>query len=71
MAEITTGTAAQMNAAPPAAPAPVAAAPVAVPSAFQKAETAVFGFLQAHYAKLLAAVIGFAASHFGLLAKIL
>jgi hypothetical protein len=55
MAEITTASAAPT----PAAPAPVAAAPVAAPSAFQKIETAVFGFLQAHYPKIVTAVIGF------------
>ena len=54
MAEITTASAAPT----PAAPAPVAAAPAA-PSAFQKIETAVFSFLQAHYPKIVTAVIGF------------
>jgi len=35
-------------------------APAAVtPSVFQKVETAVFGFLQAHYPKIVTAVIGF------------
>jgi hypothetical protein len=48
-------------------PVPVPTAPV---SAAQKVENTVFNFLQAHYAKLVAAVVGFAASHFGLIEKL-
>lgn len=60
MAEITTGT-----------PTPAPVAPTTVPSAFQKIENTVFSFLQAHYAKVIAAVMGFAASHFGFIGKFL
>jgi hypothetical protein len=59
MAEITTGT-----------PTPVPAAP-ATPAVLQKVENAAFAFLQAHYSKLIAAAIGWAVSHFGLLGKFL
>jgi hypothetical protein len=58
MAEITTGAPIQL---PTAAPTPV----------LQKIENTVFAFLQAHYAKLLAVLVGFATSHFGLLGKFL
>jgi hypothetical protein len=62
MAEITSGT-------PIAAPAaPVAASTVSV---LQKIENTVFAFLQAHYAKLVAVVIGYATSHFGVIGKFL
>jgi hypothetical protein len=59
MVEITTGT-----------PTVISSPPIAAPvSALKKVENTVFSFLQAHYAKLIAAVVGFAASHFGLLGK--
>lgn len=54
---------------PPATPAPTVSTPA--PSAAQKIENTVFAFLQAHYAKVLAAVVGFLTSHFGLLGKFL
>jgi hypothetical protein len=57
--------------APIQPPTPVSTPAPAAPSALQKIETAVFAFLQAHYAKLLAAIVGFATSHFGLLGKFL
>jgi hypothetical protein len=57
MAEITSGT-------PIAAPAaPVAASTVSV---LQKIENTVFAFLQAHYAKLVSAGVGFAAAKVGI-----
>jgi hypothetical protein len=77
MAEITTGTATVLA---PAAPAPIAAAPAstgpvtAAPTVLQKIETAVFGFLQAHYPKIVTAVIGFFTAKlnvFGLIGKLL
>jgi hypothetical protein len=75
MAEITTPSAAPT----PAAPAPVAVAPTPAPAAvtpsvFQKVETAVFSFLQAHYPKIVTAVVGFFTAKlnvFALLGKLL
>jgi hypothetical protein len=67
MAEITTATATPV----PTAPAPTPSAPPATPTALQKVENTIFAFLQAHYAKLLTGIIGFAISHFGLLGKFL
>ena len=55
-------------------PAPPPATPTATPAAptmLQKIENVVFAFLQAHYAKVIAAIVGFATSHFGLLGKFL
>lgn len=39
-------------------------------SKFKAWETKAFAFLQAHYVKALAAVAGFAASHFGIVSYI-
>jgi hypothetical protein len=65
MAEITSGT-------PIAAPTSVPpAAASATPSVLQKIENTVFTFLQAHYAKLVAVVIGYAISHFAIIGKFL
>jgi len=62
MAEITTGS---PTLAPPATPA-------TVPSfSLQKVENTVFAFLQTHYAKVVAVIIGYATSSYGLIGKLL
>jgi hypothetical protein len=68
MAEITTGAPIQPP-TPVSTPAPAPTAPAAAPTTLQKVENTIFAFMQAHYAKLLAAIVGFATSHFGLLGK--
>lgn len=45
------------------------ATPNPIPT-LQKIENAAFTFLQAHYAKVFAAILGFITSHFGLIGKI-
>lgn len=52
----------------PTPPVPQTAPP---PTALQKVENTVFTFLRAHYGKLVAAVVGFAASHFGVISAII
>jgi hypothetical protein len=65
MAEITTATATPV---PPAtAPKPAAAAGFSL----QGVENTIFTFLQAHYAKVVGFLAGFATSHFGVVGKFL
>jgi hypothetical protein len=68
MAEITTASATPAAAPPPATTAPDIP-PVAV-SVLQKVENVVFAFLQAHYGKGVAAVVGFLLSNFGVIGKL-
>jgi hypothetical protein len=76
MAEITTGSTVNVATAPAPAPSP-APAPAPAPAAStiatkaQAIENTVFAFIQAHYGKIIAVAIGYAAAHFGWIAGIL
>ena len=76
MTEITTASVVPvLSTSSPVAAAPASTGPVtAAPTVLQKIETAVFGFLQAHYPKIVTAVIGFFTAKlnvFGLIGKLL
>jgi hypothetical protein len=69
MAEITTAsaTATSASTAPITAPKPVASTKFSL----QGIENTVFTFLQAHYAKVIAVIVGYATSSYGLIGKLL